>query len=185
MKNFNEELITNADVLYTEAIQSINTSVLTPKYYFNELYTLKTDYYETNLPIFESIGLNNTIEPISDKPIKEIQGLYVFYEDNHAKYVGISRKIINRLRNHFIGKDHYSASLVYLMARAEEDELNGLFTKQRSELDFEKYRNKIQPKIRETWQIQIIPETNSYKRALMEILLACMLQTEWNSFDTH
>lgn len=185
MKNFYEDLIPNADILYTEAIESINNYLETPKYYFKELFTLKNDYYETNLPIFESIGLNNTKVPKSDKPMNEIQGLYVFYEDNHAKYVGISRKIINRLRNHFIGKDHYSASLVYLMARAEEDELNGMFTKRRSDLDFEKYRNKIQPKIRETWQIQIIPETNSYKRALMEILLACRLQTEWNSFDTH
>ncbi|MBK7443108.1 MAG: hypothetical protein IPI65_16820 [Bacteroidetes bacterium] len=84
--------------------------------------------------------------------------MYIFYEEGAAKYAGISRKILNRLRNHFIGKDHFQASLVYLMARAEQDK-KGLFMKRKKDLEFHPYREQIQPLIREKWQIQIIPET--------------------------
>lgn len=182
--NFNEEIIPDTNTLYREAMATINAGLQNDKYYFNQLFTEKNGYYETNFQLFDQMGIYNTLNPKTKKPAKEIQGLYIFYEGGAAKYAGISRKILNRLRNHFIGKDHFQASLVYLMARAEEDK-KGLFMKRRKDLEFHPYREQIQPLMREKWQIQIIPETDSFKRALLEILVACELKTQWNSFETH
>ncbi|MEQ9307281.1 MAG: hypothetical protein RJQ14_25430 [Marinoscillum sp.] len=46
-----------------------------------------------------------------NKPKNEGKGIYVFYENDIPLYTGISRKIIQRLRNHFTGTTHFQATL--------------------------------------------------------------------------
>lgn len=47
---------------------------------------------------------------------RDFGGLYVLLEDGRPVYVGISRRVVARLREHFTGKTHFDASLVYAMA---------------------------------------------------------------------
>src|SRR5687767_6266457 len=42
---------------------------------------------------------------------KDFSGCYLLLEAGKPLYVGISRKVISRLRQHVKGRDHYSASL--------------------------------------------------------------------------
>src|SRR5690242_1142584 len=46
----------------------------------------------------------------------EFSGAYVFCDKGTPFYVGISRKVISRIRQHVFTESHFSASLAYLMA---------------------------------------------------------------------
>src|SRR5687767_9963252 len=47
---------------------------------------------------------------------RDFSGCYVLVENNKPIYVGISRSVLARLRQHFTGKTHFDASLVYAIA---------------------------------------------------------------------
>ena len=121
--------------------------------------------------------------------LKEIKGLYIFYENDIPVYVGISRKILRRLRNHFVGKSHYQATLVYLMLRDvyDNDEKNDIYRGKRSE--FEPFNNggreEKQEELINNFEISIIPIEDNYELYLTEVLAACELKTKWNCFQTH
>lgn len=48
---------------------------------------------------------------------EDFSGCYVLLEGEIPKYVGISRKVLSRLRQHFRGKTHFDASLAYAVAQ--------------------------------------------------------------------
>src|SRR4051812_44207049 len=50
---------------------------------------------------------------------EDLSGCYVLIHDGQPFYVGISRSLIQRLRQHLTGKTHYDASLAYMMAKSE------------------------------------------------------------------
>lgn len=47
----------------------------------------------------------------------DFSGCYVLLEADVPRYVGISRHVLSRLRQHFLGKTHYDASLAYAVAQ--------------------------------------------------------------------
>src|SRR5471030_296541 len=47
----------------------------------------------------------------------DFSGCYVLIENKKPIYVGISRSVLRRLRQHFTGKTHFDASLVYAIAQ--------------------------------------------------------------------
>jgi hypothetical protein len=47
----------------------------------------------------------------------DFSGCYVLLDGTQPIYVGISRSVLNRLRQHLLGKDHFGASLAFAMAR--------------------------------------------------------------------
>lgn len=47
----------------------------------------------------------------------DFSGCYVLLDETQPIYVGISRGVLNRLRQHMLGKDHFSASLAFAIAR--------------------------------------------------------------------
>ena len=121
------------------------------------------------------------------KPKNEVKGIYIFYENDQPIYVGISRKIIQRLRNHFSGQSHNEASLVYLILRNKHDNSEkGLYMGNRAELpEFKSERKSFQAKMINEWKVAILPISDNYALYTTEVLLACELQTKWNSFQTH
>jgi hypothetical protein len=46
----------------------------------------------------------------------DFSGCYVLLQDGKPFYVGISRTVVQRLRQHVTGNTHFDASLAYLMA---------------------------------------------------------------------
>lgn len=170
------------------------------KYSFSELF-IETknvggaEYYRNNSIWQEKIGYNNWDKNEFEELKKaegerrsknEVKGLYILYDDNKPVYVGISRSILKRLKNHFLGKMHNEATLLYLMLRDEHDQAHGLYTGKREDLPiFKEKRESKQEQMRINWKIAIIPETDNYKMHFFEIYLSSYLKTKWNSFETH
>ncbi len=120
----------------------------------------------------------------------EITGLYCFYENGRPIYFGNSRQVFTRLRQHFLGQDHNTASLVYLMARTFwerlPEEQRPEWKGERKDLPFfGKYRVEVQKHMIKNWEIAIEPMSNAHERYLAEIYYAMHFKTYWNNFDTH
>lgn len=47
----------------------------------------------------------------------DFSGSYVLIEDSNPVYVGISRSVLARVRQHVLGRSHFDASLAYLIAQ--------------------------------------------------------------------
>lgn len=120
------------------------------------------------------------------KKMNEVSGLYIFYENESPIYTGISRAILRRLKNHFLGKSHFEASLAYLILRHKHDQEKGVYYGERANLQlFNEEREFLQKQMRSNWKIAIIPMTDSHQMYLSEFYIACQLKTKWNSFETH
>lgn len=132
---------------------------------------------------FEELGyMRNVISHSNIRTYNEIKGLYLFGQsvsgDIHPVYVGISRSILTRLRNHGWGRRHNQATLAYAMA-ASRHEHEG----RRQQLSYEKI-SKEQKAIRQ-FKVAILPETSDYDLYFMEVYIAGKLKLEWNTFRTH
>ena len=113
----------------------------------------------------------------------ELQGLYVFGEMNEDGkitpiYVGISRTIFRRLRQHVWGKNHNETSFSYLKAKHFKE-----YKGERKDLPYE-LLNVEKEKIK-NYRLFIIPEINHFDMYFMEVYIAGRLKTYWNSFKTH
>lgn len=179
MKNFNEENIPDIDEIFSKIQKELSDFKKIKKFTFNELF-IKTNRNEfsTNLVLIKKYYENF----ITDNDFK---GLYIFYENDIAIYVGISKKILRRIKQHFLSNSHFSASLVYLIAREKHDESIGFYNDDRENFPFENYREEIQNNMRNNWKISLLSENDNYILYLKEIYISCKLKTYWNSFATH
>ncbi len=113
--------------------------------------------------------------------IKPVQGLYIFAELQGERYepvyVGISRNIFRRLRQHVFGKTKLHASLCYKKAKALHRDTDGPF----DELPAIQFQ---QAKLM-NYAVMVFPEYSDYDLYFMEVYLAGRLGTKWNSFRTH
>ena len=114
----------------------------------------------------------------------DFPGCYVLLENNRPLYVGISRGILKRLRQHVLGKTHFDASLAYLMAsRTVGHELT------RSEAmlhpEVKAAFDSAQARLR-AMSAAFIEIRNDLEIYLFEAYCAMELDTaEWNTFRTH
>lgn len=119
---------------------------------------------------------------------KKYEGIYIFIDKDKPVYVGISRNIISRLRNHGWGITSVTSSFAYLMAKTANSELNKDKYKANEEEIREKYLKKVQ-----NLKLYVYPfngkgnnETAEYySLQLLEVLLSVRLKTKWNTFKTH
>jgi hypothetical protein len=127
----------------------------------------------------------NTYAHKSKTP-NDFSGIYVFYENETAEYVGISNTIIRRLKQHLYGKKHNEASFAYLMARQEHEESTGNgHHGLRNDFPFDGYRKNIQKHMIEKWGFTTHPLSGGYSLSFSEIYISAVLKTKWNSFDPH
>ena len=119
------------------------------------------------------------------KSDNEIMGLYIFGEpiDNTVEpvYVGITRTIYRRLKQHGWGKWHNQCTLAYIMANKHYH--NNEFDKSRKDLP-ERELDDMKKKLRKH-HVMIIPVDLDYELYFLEVALAGLLETKWNSFRTH
>ncbi|MDA3939568.1 MAG: GIY-YIG nuclease family protein [Spirochaetia bacterium] len=118
---------------------------------------------------------------------REIKGLYAFKDSNNKLvYIGISQTIIRRMRQHFYGKIHNEATLVYIQAKNKYREIhNEVYTGERKDFDFEKYGYPIQEEIRNNYRVLIQPISNNFELYYSEIFYSCVYKPFWNTFETH
>ena len=133
-----------------------------------------------NAPRLKDIFLNESRKSIrKDFLDKETAGLYIFLDKDKPVYVGISRKVKSRLRQHAYGKTHNQATLAYLITKFRLKH-NG----SRSALKHEKVKPH-QEEIRNYRVVVIAVPSNEYLLYFMEVYLAGKYKTHWNSFRTH
>lgn len=120
----------------------------------------------------------------SDKSLREKitsgSGLYIFVEKGKPVYVGISRNVKFRLKQHGWGKIHNHATLAFLIT---EHELG--YTTKKSKLSYEQVKS-TQERLRNCGVITVaVPEDDPFLLYFMEVYISGHLKTKWNTFRTH
>ncbi|GAB2950068.1 hypothetical protein GCM10027048_14040 [Hymenobacter coalescens] len=118
----------------------------------------------------------------------DFSGCYVLLDGTTPIYVGISRGVLNRLRQHMLGKDHFSASLAFAVARKRHGSPKGT----RKQLmnadetpDFGTAFEQAQLYLRGL-SVSAIRIDNPLELYIFEAYAAMELETtEWNTFRTH
>lgn len=114
----------------------------------------------------------------------DFSGCYVLLEGTRPIYVGISRKVLSRVRQHMLGRTHFDASLAYLIAQRR------LPTKGQRSVNMENPEFRVafasaQEYLRSLC-IAAVRIDNPLELYIFEAYAAMALGTsEWNSFRTH
>lgn len=155
----------------------------------NELYKEINGKVYRQESVFDTI--NATPNRRGNKKVKsdnELMGLYVFGIENEGNYVvpvyiGISRTVYRRLRQHGWGKTHNQCTFAYLLAN--EKHFGLLYDKSRIEFckdQLEESRTFLQDcKV----AIYPIPKEQHYEMYFHEVAIAGILKTKYNTFKTH
>jgi hypothetical protein len=149
--------------------------------------TLETLYQERNgknfrkQQIFDSL----TYHPNCPENKNEFRGLYVFgekTEENSIKpvYVGISRTVYRRLRQHGWGNYQNECTLAYLIAKKQFNLTFNKNDKKKNKDNLQIGKNEVKK-----FKVALYHFENDYELYLMEVILAGMWKTKWNSFRTH
>jgi hypothetical protein len=134
---------------------------------------------------------------VSEHLIPEEPGVYLFTEPGRvggggekAIYVGQTRKLRSRLKNHTrLGGKHNQATFAFLLAKADA-EAAGVNTRQYREIleqdkDFIAHFDGAKSRVAEM-QVRFILLEDPIERSLFEIYAAMALDTlVYNSFETH
>lgn len=114
----------------------------------------------------------------------DFAGCYVFLDAHRPIYVGISRSVLGRLRQHLCGKTHFDASLAYRMAKREMP-TRLKRSEAMQDAAFRQVFDERQLYLRGL-QVSFIPMHNDLEIYLFEAFCAIELDTfEWNTFRTH
>ena len=115
----------------------------------------------------------------------DFSGCYVLLDGDKPIYVGISRSVLNRLRQHMLGTDHFSASLAYAMAKKQHGTFLGTREAAMSDTDFGTEFKASQEYLR-TLLVAAVAIENPLELYVFEAYAAMTLKTsEWNTFRTH
>ncbi len=115
----------------------------------------------------------------------EFKGLYVFAEEIDGRitpvYVGISRTVFRRLKQHGWGKHHNECTLAYKLAKRKFHKENPKVKRKEVIEDELKFgREAVQ-----NLKVALIPVQEDYDLYILEVLLAGYWKTKWNSFRTY
>lgn len=114
----------------------------------------------------------------------DFSGCYVMLDGGRPIYVGISRNVIGRLRQHLLGKTHYEATLAYAMAQ-DRRPTKGTRNEVMGKPEFRMVFDHVQMDLRKM-SVASIEIDNPVELYLFEAYAALSLHTwEWNTFRTH
>ncbi len=115
---------------------------------------------------------------------KDFSGCYVLLQKSIPIYVGISRSVLSRIRQHITGKSHFDASLVYAVAQRRYPTV-GKRDDVMNDANFKAEFEKAQQYLRGL-SVAFIEIDNSLELYVFEAYAAMALDTgEWNTFRTH
>lgn len=117
--------------------------------------------------------------------------IYLFSEGAHHLYVGRTRHLRQRLRQHSIpAAQHNQAVFAFRLAREMTGHLTAAYSKEGSRValssdsKFAAAFVKAKARIREM-QLRYVEERDPLRQALLEIYVAVVLKTPYNDFNTH
>lgn len=163
-------------------------SILQSKLQANECPSLGDLYKRTykvirQKEVFKSNGyVPKNIQTDNPNNKNEYKGLYVFGELINGittpVYVGISRTIYRRLRQHGFGKKHNECTLAYNIAKLNTD-----FNKERSE--FCENLLALERENMQNFKVALYEVKEDFNLYFHEVAIAAILQTKYNTFKTH
>jgi hypothetical protein len=117
--------------------------------------------------------------------------IYLFSEGFRHLYVGRTRHLRQRLRQHSIpGAQHNQAVFAFRLAREMTGQLTAAYNKEGSRLalssdgEFAPAFLEAKRRIREM-HVRYVEERDPLRQALLEIYVAVVLKTPYNDFNTH
>jgi hypothetical protein len=114
----------------------------------------------------------------------DFSGCYTLLEGSRPRYVGISRSVLSRVRQHVVGRTHFDASLAYRIAQSRSPN-RGQRSRNMSDPAFLAEFQKAQSYLR-TFHVAVVAIDNPLELYVFEAYAAIALGTsEWNSFRTH
>jgi hypothetical protein len=114
----------------------------------------------------------------------DFRGCYIFIDNCRPVYVGISRSVIQRLRQHVRGTTHYDATLAYRIAATRHPHSTTRSVAM-ADADFQRRFSESQNYLR-GMHVAFIEIPNPLELYLFEAYCAMELNTgEWNTFETH
>lgn len=165
------DLLCHADKLAIEISEKLNSNKCKKLF---ELYTENKGKIIRNKKLFRELGY-------SPNELNEFKGLYIFGEEQNGRvipiYVGISRTVFRRLRQHTFGKNHNQCSLAYLKTKQWNTEITRENVTNEDMLPAKK--------IIQNYNVALVPVQNDYDLYFLEVALAGIFRTKWNSFKTH
>ncbi len=115
---------------------------------------------------------------------KDFSGCYVLIESGVPIYVGISRGVLARLRQHVTGATHFDASLVYAIAQRRTPK-QGKRAEVMKDAEFKKAFSAAQQYLR-SLDVAFVEIDNPLELYVFEAYAAMELKThQWNTFRTH
>lgn len=165
------DLLCHADKLALEILEKLNSDRSKK---INELYTKISGRIIRNKNQFEELGYSSNAS-------NEFKGLYIFGEEQNGKvipvYVGISRTVFRRLRQHAFGKNHNQCSLAYLKTKQQNLEIT---RRKVTNEDMLPAKTIIQ-----NYKVALVEIQDDYDLYFLEVVLAGKFMSKWNSFKTH
>jgi predicted GIY-YIG superfamily endonuclease len=117
--------------------------------------------------------------------------IYLLSEGQNHLYVGRTRKLRNRLRQHSIaGAQHNQAVFAFKLARVATGQLAATYSAEGSrkalcvEPGFADAFTQAKARVR-NMDLRFVEEDNPTRQALLEIYVSVVLRTKYNDFDTH
>lgn len=174
-------LLNHADEVAKTILAKLNSSSCKK---VSELYGATNGKIKRIKKEFDELGYIAN-EPNNTDNSNEFKGLYIFGEENDGSvtpvYIGISRTVFRRLRQHGWGKNHNQCSLAYLKTRAKwEKEGKKSSRSTITSDDMGMAREVIQ-----NYKVALWPVSEDYNLYFLEVALAGKFKTKWNSFRTH
>lgn len=173
-ENFSD-LLNLADQLSSSILMNLNSSKCKK---VGNLYNVINGKIIRNKKQFEELGY-------TPNESNEFKGLYIFGEEVDSRvipvYVGISRTIYRRLRQHAWGKRHNECTLAYLKTKEK-------WLSEGKNIDRATITNEDMlpaKSIIQNYKMVLCPVANDYDLYFLEVVLAGKFKTKWNSFKTH
>jgi len=149
------------------------------------------EYVEALHPSFERL-LQEAPVKIKDLPRNApAQCIYLFSEGSRHLYVGRTKNLRQRLRQHSIpASQHNQAVFAFRLARESTGSLVAAYTVSGSRAalcaqdEFGSAFVLAKERVRKM-DVRYVEEKNSLRQALLEIYVSIVLQTPYNDFDTH
>ena len=117
------------------------------------------------------------------------RGIYVFYENGKPIYVGRSKNLKQRFRQHRQqSSGHNSATFAFMVAKLDAEKVGVDIKRTRVELQndsvFSPIFSKTKRRISEM-QVQVLQMDDPIEQTLFEVYAALELKTEYNNWETH
>lgn len=150
------------------------------------------EYVEALHPSFERlIGMSPVTIKTLPRRNAPLQCVYLFSEGAQHLYVGRTRHLRQRLRQHSIpASQHNQAVFAFRLAREATGRLVAAYSAEGSraalctDADFNEAFTKAKERVR-SMDVRYVEETDPLRQALLEIYVSIVLKTPYNDWNTH